>query len=237
MKYILYLILFFPFLTLSQSTMDKGQDLFDAGKMDQAESVFEAVLKTEPTNLKAIEYLGDIAGQNKSWDKAIIYYEKLKVLKPSEANYYYKYGGALGMKALEVNKFKALGMIDDVKESFEKAIQLNSRHIDARWALIELYIKLPGIVGGSEHKAIQYSNELLRLSPVDGYMSRGHIDEYFKRYTKAEQQYKKAIAVSNSIKSYQLLANLYKYKMKDSAKAEAVLQTIKKLNSIPKKNI
>ncbi len=66
MKYILYLILFFPFLTLSQSTMDKGQDLFDAGKMDQAESVFEAVLKTEPTNLKAIEYLGDIAGQNKS---------------------------------------------------------------------------------------------------------------------------------------------------------------------------
>jgi hypothetical protein len=46
--------------------------------------------------------------------------KKLKQIKPSEANYSYKYGGALGMKALEVNKFKALGMIGEIKESFEK---------------------------------------------------------------------------------------------------------------------
>jgi hypothetical protein len=46
------------------------------------------------------------------------------------------------MKALEVNKFKALGMIGEIKESFEKTIKLNPAHIDARWALIELYIKL-----------------------------------------------------------------------------------------------
>jgi hypothetical protein len=41
--------------------------------------------------------------------------QKLKQIKPSEANYSYKYGGALGMKALEVNKFKALGMIGEIK--------------------------------------------------------------------------------------------------------------------------
>jgi hypothetical protein len=48
-------------------------------------------------------------------------------------------------------------------------------------ALIELYIKLPGIIGGSETKAIKHS-ELFELSPVDGYMSTGRIDEYYKRY-------------------------------------------------------
>ena len=237
MKYILIFILFFPLVVFAQSNFDRGQDLFEAGKLDQAERVFESVLKTDSSNLKTIEYLGDIAGQNKSWDKAIHFYEKLKVLKPAEANYHYKYGGALGMKALEVNKFKALGMIDEIKQSFEKAIQLNPKHIEARWALIELYIKLPGIVGGSESKAIHYSNELLKMSPVDGYMARGHIEEYFKRYTRAEQQYKKAIAVSNSVKSYQMLANLYKNKMKEPAKAESVLQSIKKLNSTSNKNI
>jgi hypothetical protein len=47
---------------------------------------------------------------------------------------------------------------------FEKAISLNPKHIESCWALIELYIQLPGIVGGSESKAIKYSNELLRLS-------------------------------------------------------------------------
>ncbi|WP_367773535.1 hypothetical protein AB3G33_06555 [Flavobacterium sp. WC2421] len=237
MKYILNFILFFPLVVLSQSNFDKGQSLFEAGKLDQAEIVFESILKTDPTNLKTIEYLGDIAGQNKSWDKAIELYEKLKGLKPSEANFQYKYGGALAMKALSVNKFRALGMVDEIKESFEKAIALNPRHIESRWALIELYIQLPGIVGGSETKAIQYSNELYKLSAVDGLLSKGHIDEYFKRYVKAEQQYKKAIAVGNSVKSYQMLANLYKNKMKEPAKAEAVLLIIKNLNSTPKKNI
>ena len=208
----------------SQSNYEKAEKFFKEEKYDQAQLAFESVLKSNPSDLKTIEYLGDIAGQNKSWDKAIGYYKKLKQLKPSEANYYYKYGGALGMKAKEVNKFKALGMIDEVKASFEKAITLNPKHIEARWALIELYIQLPGIVGGSESKAIKYSNELLRLSPMDGYLSRGHIEEYFKRYKVAELQYKKAIIVGGSKTSYQKLASLYKNKMQEPEKAKAILE-------------
>jgi hypothetical protein len=97
--------------------------------------------------------------------------------------------------------------------------------------LIELYIQLPGIVGGSESKAIKYSNELLRLSPVDGYLSRGHIEEYFKRYKVAEQQYKKAILIGGSKISYQKLANLYKNKMREPEKAKLVLETYNKKSS------
>jgi tetratricopeptide (TPR) repeat protein len=171
--------------------------------------------------------LGDIAGRSKSWDKAIGYYKKLKQSKPSEANYHYKYGGALGMKATQVNKFKALGMIDEVRGSFEKAIVFNPKHIEARWALIELYIQLPGIVGGSESRAIKYSNELLRLSPVDGYLSRGHIDEYFKRYKVAEQNYKRAITVGGSKISYLKLASFYINKINEPEKAKSVLEEYK----------
>lgn len=237
MKRIIVLFLFFPLMIWSQSSFDTAEKLFREDKFEQAQPLFEQFLKENPSNLKAIEYLGDIAGNYKSWDKAISYYKKLKQLKPSEANYYYKYGGALGMKAKEVSKFKALGMIDEVRGSFEKAIALNAKHIEARWALIELNLQLPGIVGGSQSKAIRYSNELLKVSPIDGYLSRGHIDEYFKRYTAAEQQYKKAIAISGSKTSYQMLANLYKNKMNEPEKANAILQKIKSLNSSPKKNI
>ncbi|WP_338646241.1 hypothetical protein V5J73_12255 [Flavobacterium sp. KS-LB2] len=224
MKQLLLILLFLPIIMWSQSNYEKAEKFFKEEKYDQAQLAFESVLKSNPSDLKTIEYLGDIAGQNKSWDKAIGYYKKLKQLKPSEANYYYKYGGALGMKAKEVNKFKALGMIDEVKSSFEKAITLNPKHIEARWALIELYIQLPGIVGGSESKAIKYSNELLRLSPMDGYLSRGHIEEYFKRYKVAELQYKKAIIVGGSKTSYQKLASLYKNKMQEPEKAKAILE-------------
>jgi tetratricopeptide (TPR) repeat protein len=222
MKKIIILFLVFPLLILAQANFDKGEKLFKEGKYEQAQRVFESFLKENPNHFKTIEYLGDIAGHQKSWDKAILYYKKLKQLKPSEANYYFKYGGALGMKAKESNKFKALGMIGEVKGSFEKAIELNPKHIEARWALVIIYIQLPGIVGGSETKAIKYSNELLKLSPVDGFLSRGQIEEYFERYTAAEEQYKKAIAAGSTKVGVQMLANLYKNKMNQPEKATKI---------------
>ncbi|WP_281336561.1 tetratricopeptide repeat protein [Flavobacterium eburneipallidum] len=228
MKKILILFLLFPLLILGQTNFDKAEQLFKEKKYDQAQPIFEIFLKQNPSHLKTLEYLGDIAGNNQSWDKAIVYYKKLKQLKSSEANYYFKYGGVLGMKAKESNKFKALGMISEIKASFEKAIELNPKHIEARWALVMLYINLPAIVGGSESKAIKYSNELLKLSPVDGYLSRGQIDEYFERYTAAEKNYIKANEIGKSKITFQALYNLYLKKLKDPKKAQDLKQQFDK---------
>jgi tetratricopeptide (TPR) repeat protein len=231
MKKLLIVFLLFPLIILGQTNFEKGEKLFKEGKFDQAQPFFESYLKSNPGHLKTIEYLGDIAGQEKSWDECIGYYKKLKTLKPTESNYYYKYGGALGMKSLCVSKFKALGMIGEIRSSFEKAIALNPKHIEARWALIELNLQLPGIAGGSESKAIKYSTELRELSPVDGYLSRGHIEEYFKRYTEAELQYKRAILIGGSKICYQTLADFYKNKMKQPEKANKVWEEYKSKNN------
>jgi len=220
MKKLLFLFLLMPILIWSQSNFEKGEKLFHAKKFDEAQIAFEEVLKSKPSDVKSIEYLGDIASHNKNWKEAVEYYKKLKELKPTEANYFFKYGGALGMRASEVNKFKALGMADEVKESFEKAIKLNPKHIQARWGLVEYYLNLPGIFGGSESKAILYSNELLQLSLVDGYLSRGKIEEYFKRYAAAEKYYIKANEIGKSKTTFQKLYNLYLNKLKDAKKAQ-----------------
>ena len=220
----LILLLLFPFYLVAQTSLDRADHLFENKNYSQAQIIYSEILAASPNNLEAIEKLGDIAGFSKSWDTALAYYKKLKVLKPREANYHFKYGGALGMKALEVNKFKAFGMIDDIRTSFETAIKLNPKHLEARWALIELNLKLPAIVGGSQAKALQYANELTTISPVDGYLARGYIDEYFDRYTQAEVFYKKAIAVENSKLCYQKLANLYQNKMNAPEKAKSTME-------------
>lgn len=212
---------------ISQTDFDKAEKLYLSKNFEQSKVLFQNYLKDNPSSLKTLEYLGDIEGQNKSWDNAIYYYKKLKQLKPSEANYYYKYGGVLGMKAKESNKFKALGLISEVKSSFEKAISLNSKHIEARLALVELYLQLPGIVGGSEKKALLYANEIAQISAVDGYLSKGHIAEYFGRFKEAEVQYKKAVEISKSKNAYRILANLYKNKMGQHEKAKSILEEIK----------
>ena len=195
-----------------------------------AKPIFESIINENPSHLKTLEYLGDIEGMNKSWDRAMVYYEKLKKLNPSNANYYYKYGGCLGMKAKECNKFIALGMIGTIKSSFEKAIQLNPNHIEARWALIELYLQLPGIVGGSEKKAQKYADELLKISSVDGFLAKGHIAEYFNRYKDAEKNYSKAISISGSKTTHQKLADLYRNKMNQPEKAKTVLENYQERN-------
>lgn len=228
MKYFFCLYLLFPFCVLSQVDLSLAEKLYHQEKYSLAKPIFIEFLKQNPNNLKAIEYLGDIEGKSESWDKAMFYYEKLKYLKPKEANYYYKFGGCLGMKAKESNKFKALGMIGDIKTSFEKAIELNPNHIEARWALIELYLQLPGIVGGSERKAQKYANELLKISPIDGYLSKGYIAEYFARYKEAEKNYIKANSIGHSKNTFQKLYNLYFYKFKDLEKAKLLKNDFEK---------
>jgi tetratricopeptide (TPR) repeat protein len=228
MNRVVFLLLFIPTMLLSQTNFEKGIQLMGSGKTEQARIAFENVLKENPSHIKSLEFLGDIAGQNKNWDKAIVYYKKIKQLQPNNAEYYYKYGGALGMKAKTVNKFKALGMIDEIKASFEKAVAIDSKHKESRWALVMLYLELPGIIGGSEIKAVAYSNELMRLSPFEGYLSKGYIEEYFGRNKKAEINYLKALEINNSKVAFQKLYNLYTYKMKNSEKAQQLKEQFEK---------
>ena len=215
-------ILFISLLFISmqaQTNFDRGELLFKQDKFELARPLFENYLKENSANLKTLEYLGDIHGHFKNWDKAIVYYQKLKSLRPTEANYFYKYGGVLGMKAKESNKFKALAMIGDVKEAFERTIVLNPKHIEARYALVEIYIQLPGIVGGSERKANKYADELLRISPIDGNLAKGRISEYFDNFRLAEKYYKNAYEMGKSKITFLKLYNLYAMKMKQPEKA------------------
>ena len=209
---------------MAENDFDKAEKMYKQEKFDQAKVLFESYLKTNPSSYKTVEYLGDIAGHQKKWDEAIKHYKILKLQFPETANYFYKFGGAMGMKAKSVNKFKALAMIDEIESSFLTAAKLDSKHLESRWALVMLYIELPGIVGGSEKKAIKYADELMELSKVDGYLAKGYIDEYFKRYKKAEVYFLKAHEIDKSKTTFQKLYNLYLNKLKDKTKASKLKQ-------------
>ena len=224
MKFIPFIILLISFNMMAETDFEKAEKLYKQEKYDQAKVLFESYLKTNPTSYKTVEYLGDIAGHQKKWDEAIKHYKILKLQFPKTANYFYKFGGAMGMKAKSVNKFKALAMIDEIETSFLTAARLDAKHLESRWALVMLYIELPGIVGGSEKKAIKYADELMELSKVDGYLAKGYIDEYFKRYKKAEVYYLKAHEIGNSKTTFQKLYNLYLNKLKDKTKASKLKQ-------------
>ena len=216
------------FIILSISTLfsqvpSNAHSLLKAGKTTQVISICNQALKKNPNDLQALELLGDAFAAQADWAQALEQFTRLKTLKPTVANYEYKYGGSLGMIAKESSTFKAMQLISDIRQSFENAIKLEPNHIDARWALIEFNLQLPAIAGGSQTKARKYATELLKISPVDGYLAEGHIDEYLKKYTAAEKNYKAAITSGQSKIAYQKLADLYKNKMQQPQKAVAIM--------------
>ena len=228
MKFLSFLLLFISLNSFAESNFEKAEKLFQQEKWDQAKVLFEDCIKQNPKDYKSIEYLGDIAGHQKRWEDAIGYYKTLKIQFPKTANYWYKFGGALGLKAKSVSKFKALGMIDEVENAFLTAAKLDPKHVESRWALVMLYIELPGIVGGSEKKANKYADELMQISKVDGYLSKGYIDEYFERYIQAEKNYLKAHEIGNSKTTFKKLYNLYLNKLKNKAKANQLKEQFEK---------
>ncbi|WP_046745130.1 tetratricopeptide repeat protein [Kordia zhangzhouensis] len=209
MKHYFLLLLCIPMCVWSQTTAESIAQLFEKKQYQKAETILKEALKKAPNDVELIELLGDSYGYQKKWDEAIENYERLVKMDDTNANYHYKYGGAMGMKALIVNKFRALGLIGDIKSSFKRAAELDPNHIDVRWAMVELYMQLPGLLGGSFKKSMKYANELEQLSKVDGYLAKGYIYEYDDEPELAEKFYKKAIEVGGSLTCYEKLTKLY----------------------------
>ncbi len=226
----LVILLLFPTLLSAQSAFQQAEHYFAKDQFHKAKPLFLQHLKTNPNHLKTIEYLGDIAGHAKEWDTAIEYYETLVEADDRNANYHFKYGGAMGMKALEISRIRAVTYIGDIRHHFETAATLDPNHIEARWALVEFYIQLPGIIGGSERKAIKYANELQKISPVDGYLAKGYIAEYSERVEDAERYYKKAIEVGGSEHTYDKLTNLYEQNDRPAQAMATASEALKKHN-------
>ncbi len=209
-----------PLFAIAQNNYQQAEEYFKQENFSKAKPIFETYLKQNPSDKKTREYLGDIAAYGKNWDMAISYYEALVQDEPSNANYHFKYGGAMGLKAMSISKIRAVAYIGDIKHELEQAAKLDPKHIEARWALVEFYIQLPGIFGGSENKAIDYATELGKISKVDGYLANGYIAEYTDRPKDAERYYKKAIEVGGSPHTYEKLSNLYE---KNNQPKEAIV--------------
>lgn len=219
----LLLLLLFPFSLLSQSSFELAQNYYLQGNIAKATPLFELHLNQYPDDLATLEYLGDIAGDAKEWDTAMIYYKALVDHDPTNANYHYKYGGVLGMKALSVNKFSAALYISDVKMHFKKAATLDPTHTKVRAALVELYMQLPAIIGGSEDTALFYANQLTELSLEKGYLAKGYIASYTGDLVAAEQFYKNAVAQQGSLDSFSKLIDFYK----NTSQVQEAIQMLK----------
>ncbi|MDT0644800.1 hypothetical protein RM553_18310 [Zunongwangia sp. F363] len=160
------------------------------GEINKAEKIFWANREQE----KAMEYLGDIASFKKDWDTAISRYKELVVKYPETADYHFKLGGAMGLKALNGSKFSAAFLLGDIKKHLIQAARLDSMHAPSRRALVELHMQLPAILGGDEELAAKYQRELTAINAVDAWLAKAFI------YAEKEKKREAGISISKALK-------------------------------------
>lgn len=80
-----------PLLTRAQrnrAMFELGQDYYQAGLLDRAESLFREIVERDPKNSGALRLLGSIYEQENEWEKAIAVTSPLEGSRAVLANYY-----------------------------------------------------------------------------------------------------------------------------------------------------
>ncbi|HVS31015.1 MAG TPA: tetratricopeptide repeat protein [Thermoanaerobaculia bacterium] len=126
-------------------------------------------------------------------DKAVDLFEKAVKAQPANADYHYWLGNAYGRMAQSANLFKQASLAKKTQASFERAVALDPIHLEARYSLLEYYMIAPGIMGGSEEKALQQASEIKKRDTIFGHRSFARIYTIQKKPDLARKEYLDAI--------------------------------------------
>src|SRR5688572_7208115 len=100
----------FPLAAFAQDDLAAATQLYRQGKLAQAKTAFEAMVRKNPRQAEPHYYLGRIAFQQSDLDRAIDQLEEAVELRPASADYHYWLGRAYGQQALKANIFKKMGL-------------------------------------------------------------------------------------------------------------------------------
>lgn len=207
----------------AQSDLERGRELFENKKYAEAKSIFQKISEGSGHQAEASYYLGSIYLRfDRDPDKAIEYLEKAIEADDSKSEYHRALSNALGAKAMQSNVIKQAMLASRIKSELEKAVELEPSNAEARMSLLQMYVMMPGIMGGSLAKAKLQAEALMQLSAGRGYMGYAMISDYEEDLASAEAYFAKAIAADPRLPgAYHQLGYLY---LKQKRYQEAIKQ-------------
>jgi protein O-GlcNAc transferase len=153
-----------------------------AGRLPEAENIYQQVLQSDPDHPDALHLLGVIANQVGRNDIAIELITKAITNKPNLAEAHNNLGNAL----------KGLGRMEEAAASHQKALKLKPQYFEARYNLGNALQTL-----GRFEEAIQHYRKVISSRPdfADVYGNCGNALFKLGRLEEAISQYQKFIAL------------------------------------------
>jgi predicted O-linked N-acetylglucosamine transferase (SPINDLY family) len=154
-----------------------------AGQVQQAEKIYQEILRKDPDNAQAYGMLGILAGQAGDMERAILLTRKAIRIDPDTANFHYNLG----------IMFKERGRLAEAIASYRKAIALKP---DFDNALYNLGNALQADGQGEEAIACQRQVVAIRPGHAEAYNNLGILLKEARRFEEANSCYRQAIAIS-----------------------------------------
>ena len=191
-----------PLFASAGSTVNpSSEDLLRAGKANDARRMLDAAIQQNPNDAEAYNLLCRLYFQLEQWDNALHMAEKSVDLAPKNSNYHLWLGRAAGRKAETANPFVAYGLARRVHSEFERAVELDGNNLPARSDLAEYYMEAPGFLGGDKKKAREQADVIAKRDPALATYIYARLAEK-QGSSRAEQEYKNAIAKSGNVSRY-----------------------------------
>jgi tetratricopeptide (TPR) repeat protein len=217
-------------LAQSGNTVQQAAAAFEQGRYNDVKRLLAAYVGA-PTNAEAPYYLGRVAMEQKNIDDAADFFEKAVGMKPNNANYHYWLGSAYGEQVMQANVIKQGMLAGKVRDEFERAVQLDPKHIDARGGLVEFYLMAPGFIGGSEEKAKQQAAAMLRLDPARGHFAMARVYSHAKQPELVEKEFNDWVkAEPSSPQAHTALGSYHAVNTKNYKAAREELETAVRLD-------
>lgn len=184
-----WILFFFSWISLAQEKTPFATYDFSADQEYLKQLNF---LKEKPSTKNHFNDIVLWATAHKDYETVISYYSKLIDLDQENPLLYFQLAGAYGIRIDEISKFNALPYVSAMKSNFLKAHELDPKHTPTLMALVQVYAKLPGFLGGSFEKAKYYSDLLYEISTAEGLIAQGFILESQGETLKAKEKFTKA---------------------------------------------
>lgn len=190
--------LFYSIVLLVTTHLVQGQnvkkaiDLYENDKSSQAAKILKSVDSDSEDYGESQFYLGRIAFDAEDFDQAQDYFEEAIEIDENSSKYYLWLGNTIGSIAQDANFFKQGILAPQIKNAYERAVELDPKNIDAHWGLVEYYTQAPGVMGGSWEKAEQTAKIIYTLDKVQGHNALATVYLRQEKFTLAEKEYIKA---------------------------------------------
>ncbi len=187
-------------------SLTEANAALQVGEADKALSLLDSLPSSAETHNLRCRVLFSL----EHWDAAVNQCEQAVTMEPQNSDYHMWLGRALGEKAGRASFMSAFSLAGHVRTEFEQAVRLDPGNAPALADLGEFYYNAPGIVGGGTDKAEGIAAQLEKVDPARAYELRGRIAEKRHDYATAEQDLKRAIAVSeHPAFQWMILASFY----------------------------